>query len=56
MSMDSERSANFCPRCHQETLTDYVDEDTDVRHGATCSQCGRRFLYVNGRLRELVTA
>jgi hypothetical protein len=54
--MDSMKSENFCPKCLQETLTDFVDEDTDVRHGAVCSGCGTRFLYVNGRLRELVTA
>jgi len=54
--MDNERSRNFCPRCLQETLTDYFDEDSGVTHGAHCENCGYRGIYVNGRLRELVIA
>jgi DNA-directed RNA polymerase subunit RPC12/RpoP len=56
VSMDTERSARKCPRCGLETLTDYVDEDSDVRHGARCMECGFRGFYVNGELRELVYA
>lgn len=56
--MDSADKRDFCPKCLQESLVEYFDEDTGIMHGAHCENvnCGFKGFNVNGKLRQLIEA